>query len=39
MNNQNKVCFKINIDKENCHSLEVYEKSGGYQVSSFKRYY
>jgi NADH-quinone oxidoreductase subunit F len=29
--NQNLVCFK-NIHLDNCHSLEVYEKSGGYKV-------
>lgn len=27
----NEVCFK-NLDQENCYSLEVYEKSGGYKV-------
>jgi NADH-quinone oxidoreductase subunit F len=27
----NEVCFR-NLDKDNCHSLEVYEKSGGYGV-------
>ncbi|WXT99528.1 MAG: NADH-quinone oxidoreductase chain 1 [Catillopecten margaritatus gill symbiont] len=27
----NQVCFK-NLDQKNCHSLEVYEKSGGYAV-------
>jgi NADH-quinone oxidoreductase subunit F len=27
----NEVCFK-NLDKKNCHSLEVYEKSGGYKI-------
>ena len=27
----NEICFK-NLDKKKCHSLEVYEKSGGYQV-------
>lgn len=26
----NEVCF-LNINEPNCHSLEVYEKSGGYQ--------
>ncbi|KAA0445944.1 MAG: NADH-quinone oxidoreductase subunit NuoF, partial [Candidatus Thioglobus sp.] len=25
------VCFK-NLDQKNCHSLEVYEKNGGYKV-------
>jgi len=27
----NEVCFK-NLDQKNCHSLEVYEKNGGYSV-------
>jgi NADH-quinone oxidoreductase subunit F len=27
----NEVCFK-NLDKKQCHSLEVYEKSGGYKI-------
>lgn len=27
----NEVCFK-NIDKKNCHSLEVYEANGGYKI-------
>lgn len=27
----NEVCFK-NLDKKKCHSLEVYEKNGGYKI-------